>query len=227
MTQTSYHPQPLVILLHGIARTKRSMAKLERHLQSHGFATLNLDYPSTRLNLEQIVDHLHPLITTHTNSHPGPIHFIGYFMGGLVIRAYLAKYRPANLGHVVMLGTPNAGSEIADFLKNVWLYKKFYGPAGQQLITKQDDFAHLFAAIDYPLGILAGSRSLDPLSSLIIRQPNDGKVSIASTKLDGMADHRIIPATHTFFPSHKSAQDEIVHFLRHGKFTSPKPDSSL
>ena len=51
-------------------------------------------------------------------------------MGGLVIRALLNRYRPDNLGRVVQIGTPNHGSEVADFLKNDWLYRLFFGPAG-------------------------------------------------------------------------------------------------
>ena len=73
-----------------------------------------------------------------------PVHFVGYSMGGLIIRAYLQKYRPQHLGRVVMLGTPNQGSEVADAIRHFWLYRRFYGPAGQELITDQTAFAHLF-----------------------------------------------------------------------------------
>ena len=47
-------------------------------------------------------------------------------MGGLVIRAYLNKYKVPNLGKVVMVGTPNNGSEVADFLISNPLYKKLW-----------------------------------------------------------------------------------------------------
>ncbi|KJV53803.1 hypothetical protein OTSGILL_0508 [Orientia tsutsugamushi str. Gilliam] len=51
------------------------------------------------------------------------ISFVGVSMGGLVIRAYLHKYKIPNLGKVVLIGTPNKGSEVADYLKNNKLYK--------------------------------------------------------------------------------------------------------
>ena len=35
-----------VILLHGLARTERSMAKMAAALEAEGFTVLNVDYPS-------------------------------------------------------------------------------------------------------------------------------------------------------------------------------------
>ena len=34
---------------------------------------------------------------------------------------------------MVMIGVPNLGAELADLLKQNFLFKTFYGPAGQQL----------------------------------------------------------------------------------------------
>ena len=43
----------LVVLLHGLGRTRRSLARMDRALTSAGFATLRLDYPSMRQPIEQ------------------------------------------------------------------------------------------------------------------------------------------------------------------------------
>jgi hypothetical protein len=140
--------------------------------------------------------------------------------GGLVIRAMLKNYRPSNLGRVVMVGTPNNGSQVADFLKKVPLYKTAFGPAGQQLVTDQSSFAHIFSPVDFELGIIAGTRTIDPVSSLIIGShiSNDGKVTVESTRLDGAADHIAIAANHTFIPSNKVMWAQALSFLRHGRF---------
>ena len=208
-----------VILLHGIFRTAKSMGRLEKYLSARGYHVLNVDYPSTKMSLEQIVDYIHPQIAEFASGLDGSVSFVGYSMGGLVTRAYLAKYRPQNLFRVVMLGTPNKGSEIADFVRNWRLYKRLYGPAGQQLVTLQDEFAHLFGVTDYELGIVAGNWSIDPISSLIIGSRNDGKVSVASTKLDGMKDHVIVPVPHTLFPAMRIVHKKVLLFLNNGSFS--------
>ncbi|GHM58930.1 MAG: hypothetical protein sL5_10220 [Candidatus Mesenet longicola] len=161
---------------------------------------------------------IHKDISQFASSVTGKVHFVGYSMGGLLIRAYFKKYKPDKLGRVVMIGTPNHGSEVADFLKNFMLYKKLYGPAGQQLITNQDGFKEIFANTDFELGIIAGNKSIDPISSKLINKPNDGKVSVDSTKLEGAKDHIVLPCNHTFFPSNKQMFKQVLSFLKFGKF---------
>jgi len=211
--------RPGVVLLHGIARTSRSLSKLERALQDEGFATLNLDYASRKKPLEALAAEIHPRIAGFEKSFGGPIHFVAHSMGGLLARLYIASHRPARLARVVMLGTPNGGSEVADVLKRLSLYRAFYGPAGQQLST--DMAPALAPSPDYPVGVIAGCRTLDPIAStFILPRPNDGRVSVESSKLRGMTDHVIVGASHTRLPSHPAAIGQIVTFLRTGRFNS-------
>ncbi|UWM75942.1 alpha/beta hydrolase [Rhizobium sp. WSM4643] len=212
-----------VLLFHGIARTKKSMAKLAGFLSAHGYRVVNVGYPSTKFSISDLVDIIRPEIDgAAKEAGDGRVHFVGYSMGGLIVRAFLRNYRPANLGRVVMVGTPNSGSQIADFLRNWPLFRKVYGPAGQQLITDQTAMTELFGTVDYELGIIAGNRTIDPVSSLIIglRVPNDGKVSVESTRLDGASAHIVIPANHTFLPVNKTMWSETLSFLQDGRFTS-------
>ncbi|MES2985244.1 MAG: alpha/beta fold hydrolase [Pseudomonadota bacterium] len=207
-----------VIILHGIFRTHRSMRKLASFLEKSGFEVLNLGYPSTRHSIEAIADAITPRMAAFAESIPGKVHLVGYSMGGLVIRACLHRYKPQNLGRVVMIGTPNQGSEVADFLRDIKLYRLLYGPAGQQLVTDQSGFVHHFGAVDYEVGVIAGNRPVDFISSRIIGKANDGKVSIDSTRLTGMKDHVIVPSSHTFFPGNRHMCRQALAFLQHGKF---------
>ena len=207
-----------IVLLHGIFRTSLSMRGLEKYLKKGGYDTLNIGYKSTRFSLEEIVDLIHPKIKEFAEKHDGQLHFVGYSMGGLIVRAYIKKYRPKNLGRVVMLGTPNQGSEVADKVVDWAFYKWSYGPAGQQLVTDQSKFSHLFGGVDYEAGILAGDCPIDPISSWVIGKPNDGKVSIDSTKLEGMKDHAVLKVSHTMFPHNKNAWKHTLKFLKEGKF---------
>ena len=206
----------LVVLLHGMLRTKRSMSSVEKILQKQGYATLNITYPSSKLSIEQIVEFIHEIISVHKAYKK--IHFIGYSLGGLVIRAYLHKHKLSNLGKVVMVGTPNQGSESADKFKHMWLFKKLIGPAGQQLGTDQDKFKHIFGKVYYELGVIAGSAAIDPINYMIIPKPNDGKVSVESTKIKGMTDHIVIKTNHTFMIRSTRVLKQILSFLQRSKF---------
>src|SRR5690606_5032077 len=107
---------------------------LARFLRQAGYEVINLDYPSTRHTLTELVEQLHQQLRALLPTGK-PVHFVGYSMGGLLVRALLSRYRPEKLGRVVLLAAPNRGSEVADFLKHNWLYRKIFGPAGQELTT--------------------------------------------------------------------------------------------
>jgi len=220
MTSETAHPRDEgVVLLHGIGSTSRSMRKLERSLQQAELATLNLSYASRKKPLELLAEDIHPAITEFAEATPGRLHFVGHSMGGLLPRVYVASHRPSRLGRVVMLGTPNGGSEVADLLQRSPLYRGFYDPAGLQLTTKQDDTLALLPPVDYAVGIVAGTRALDPIAwRFVLPRPNDGRVSVARSKLAGMADHIAIKATHTGLPYHRLAISQTIAFLSEGRF---------
>ena len=210
-----------VVLLHGISRTARSFRKMESAIERAGYTTLNLDYASRSKALEALAEDIHPAIEAFAGGLSGQLHFVCHSMGGLLTRVYLAKHRPPNLGRVVMLGTPNGGSEIADRLKNALLYRAFFGPAGQQLGTLRDAATMaLLPPIDYSLGVIAGNRSIYPIASAFLTRPHDGRVSVANTELDGMADHVVVRTSHPWLVRNDEAIMQTIAFLREAKFTA-------
>ncbi|PIT04938.1 hypothetical protein TSA1_32475 [Bradyrhizobium nitroreducens] len=207
---------PGVVLLHGIARTSASMRRLERSLQGSGFATLNIDYASRRKPIAALADDIQPEISRFAER-TTPLHFVAHSMGGLVARAYIARHRPQRLGGVVMLGTPNGGSEVADLLSGSRLFRAFYGPAGLELTTAPR--TNTLPAVDYPVGVIAGNRFIDPVAGqFVLPRPNDGRVSVQSAMFAGMADHVVVKASHTGLPNHAVAIAQTIAFLREGQF---------
>ncbi|MBR1163445.1 alpha/beta fold hydrolase [Bradyrhizobium elkanii] len=209
-----------VVLLHGISRTARSFRRMELALRAAGFATLNLDYDSRRKGLDALAEDIHPSLDQFARSLDGSVHFVCHSMGGLLARVYLARHRPARLGRVVMLGTPNGGSEIADRLKNLAAYRAYFGPAGQQLVTRRDAATSaLLPPIDYSAGIIAGNRSVYPITSIGLPRPHDGRVSVANTRLDSMTDHIVIRTSHPWLVRNAEAIAQTIAFLQEGKFS--------
>jgi pimeloyl-ACP methyl ester carboxylesterase len=209
-----------VVLLHGIMRSARSLDKMERALKLAGYVTLNLDYPSQRYGLQDLAERLDPPIAQFGRGFDGRLHFVTHSMGGLAARAFIARKRPPNLGRIVALAPPNAGSEVADLLRRNRLYMHFFGPAGAELATIRDDaLESVLGAVDYPLGIIAGDRTIDPVASFfVLPRPNDGRVSVARTRVDGMTDHMVVHASHAFIMRDPIVIMQTLQFLRHGRF---------
>lgn len=207
-----------IVLLHGIARGSKSMEKMATRFTQAGYHVINIDYKSQQYTLDRLADNIYEQIKPFTKNGDYKIHFVGHSMGGLVTRAIIKRHRPENLGRVVMLGTPNQGSEVADFLHNNVLFQNFYGPAGMQLLTDQRGIANILGPVDFDLGIIAGTRSIDPFSSIVLPGRDDGKVTVERTKLKGMKDHVVLPTTHTFMMMNNRVIAQTEHFLKHGAF---------
>ena len=206
-----------VVLLHAIARSNRQMDALAKHLHAAGYKVLNVDYPTRELSIAELADHVNEKIAGDI-LRGTRVHYVGCSLGALVARALVKQHRPLNLGRVVQLAPPNQGSEVADALQNFWPYKKFYGPAGQQLVTRPSVRAELFGETNYELGVIAGTRSLFPLSSWLLPGADDGRVSVTRTRVKGMKDHITLPVTHTGIAGNAEVHAQVLNFLQHGIF---------
>ncbi len=212
-----------VLLLHGIARRAASMRRMERAFRDAGYATLNLGYPARKAAIARLAAGL-ALETAGFAGSVSRLHIVTHSMGGLVARALIARHRPGNLGRVVMLGPPNGGSEVADWLHRLRLYRRVFGPAGTELVTAPPPDP---GPVDYPLGVIAGDRSLYPLASwLMLPGPNDGRVTVERTRLPGMADHITLHTTHATMMWNRDAIAEALHFVREGRFRRQRRETA-
>lgn len=213
--------QEVVVLLHGLGRTSLSMKRLEWALTRAGFHVVNVSYPSRKFKIEQLSEnHLQNAIAAIPNS-TRKVHFVTHSMGGIILRQYLSRHSITNLGSVVMLATPNQGSELVDYFKRTGLGRWILGPAGCQLGTTQTDLPKQLGAVDFDAGVIAGNRSFNPWFSQILPGADDGKVSVESTKVTGMKEFLVVQNSHTWMMWREETIGKITNFLQTGSFASP------
>ena len=210
-----------VVLLHGLARTSVSMNKMERELAAAGFATANIDYPSREYTVEELAELAVPEGIAACRAREGvdTIHFVTHSLGGILVRQYLSNHELPELGRVVMLGPPNQGSVAVDELRDVPGFDWLNGPAGRQLGKGENSVPLKLGPADFELGVIAGNRSIDPITSAVLENPDDGRVSVEDTKLDGMADFIVVDHSHAFMMRMRRTIELTETFLRNGRFS--------
>lgn len=198
------------------------MRWLGSRLEAAGYEVHNLGYPSTRLAPAQLVARLAGEVERCCGT-ASRVHFVGHSLGGILVRAYAAEHRPANLGRLVMLGPPNHGSELADLFRGSRVFQRVLGPVAPQLGTGSDSLPNRLPLPHFEVGVIAGTRSVNPLGALLIRGRSDGTVSLRSARLEGMADFATVPSAHPFLMFSPRAAKLVIAFLREGRFQPASP----
>jgi pimeloyl-ACP methyl ester carboxylesterase len=208
-----------VVLLHGLIRSSTAMKRLEWAFEEQGYRVINVTYPYTKHSIEDIAGiSLAGVLREQIQDPAARIHFVTHSLGGIVLREYLVNNQLTNLGRVVMIAPPNNGSELVDKFRNFPFFKFFTGPAGQQLGTSPESLPRKLGPANFELGVIAGDRTLNPFYSWFIPGPDDGKVSVASTRLEGMDDFIVLHYSHTYLPWRKQVVKACVQFVAEGEF---------
>ena len=216
MTTSNSAKTECVILLHGLARSAHSMDKMAEKLTEHGYQVLNIDYPSRAYSIEELAEQT---ISDALKQCQGmPVSFVTHSMGGILVRQFLSNHKVESLNKVVMLWPPNKGTEIVDKLSHLPGFSFINGEAGMQLGTGELSLPNQLGKANFDVGIIAGTQSINLLLSSLIPDTDDGKVSVESTKIDGMNDHIEMPTTHVFMMRNDAVIAQVICYLEQGKF---------
>jgi pimeloyl-ACP methyl ester carboxylesterase len=191
----------LVVLLHGLGRTRRSLTRLDRALTEAGLTTARLDYPSTRKRIEEHAATVADLLD-HVPT-PKKLSFASHSLGGLIIRqllSYDAPWRSA-VDRVVMMAPPNQGASLAASLDKGSVMRAILGPSYGQIAG---GFATTLPVPNVPVAIFAGD---------VAGVPGDGLLTVDETRLEGAREHHIVPAIHTFVMNHPTVIRGATSFL--------------
>jgi hypothetical protein len=200
------------------------MRPIERLLSARGYRVLNLGYASRSASIPELARRVASEIAQWAPTEP--LDFVTHSLGGILIRqAVAAGHLPAErTRRVVMLGPPNAGSELADQLPR-WpvvgpVYRRLTGPAGVQLGTGSSSVPATLPPVPFETGVIAGTRSYNPIFSAVLGGRSDGKVRVERTHVAGMRDFVEVPYWHPLLMVHSSVHTLVVRFLETGCFRS-------
>ena len=207
--------KPLVILLHGLLRTRWSMYYASRKLSAAGFDVLRYGYPSRRFSIKQQAQRFEQFLGGQQLT-GRVLHFVTHSLGSIVLRQFAIEYhRSYQLGRAVMLGPPNQGSRYAAFLKrSVPGLERFMGPAFSELCQ-----LNMPSAAEYlEIGILAGGTGGTTGLLPFFPGDNDGIVGVSEAALPGAKDFMVLPGLHSLLVYHPTMIAQACFFLTHGHF---------
>jgi len=201
-----------VVVVHGLWMTSAMFALQRRRLARCGYQVETFSYPSVRLGLDEIAARLARFVAALGTP---CAHFVGHSLGGLVVLDMLALNADLEVGRVVLLGSPVAGSRTAERLAH-W-------SAGRALIGRAllDWRAERGAAVASRLdvGMIAGTVRLG-VGRLLVKLPvpNDGVVCLDETRIPGLRDHLALPLSHSGMIVSARVARQIHTFLEFGCF---------
>lgn len=198
-----------VLLVHGIWNARHWLAPFALRLRSEGLSPALFGYASVLGEPERAADRL----IAHLRRRPTGL-LVGHSLGGLVILEALRRAPDLPVKRVVCLGSPLRGSAVAGAIGGRAPLSLLLGRSRGLLET---GCAPWTGAAE--IGVVAGDRPRG-VGGLFVRfdGASDGTVSVEETRLPGLADHCVVPASHSGLVMSVDAARQTAAFLREGRF---------
>lgn len=209
-----------VVLLHGLGEGRGSMRPLAAHLrETLGGSVLTFGYASVKAGIDDHAAALARVLADLTRARR--ISLVGHSLGGLVIRrwhAIAAADDLARVHRVVMLGSPNQGSDLARMASRIWGVAATADGAARDLVVDWQKVAPSLAVPTCDLGIIAGGKRDDRGYSMFLEGDDDAVVRVEETRLEGADDFLVVPVHHAAMMKHPEVQRATEAFLKTGRF---------
>ncbi|HIJ74014.1 MAG TPA: alpha/beta fold hydrolase [Candidatus Hydrogenedentes bacterium] len=205
------------ILLHAFLRSKDSFKGLKKGLEAEGYEVYSVNYASSRYDLDTLAAQMRPLLERVQEDFED-VYIVTHSMGGIIARKILSQQEYPKVRRLVMIAPPNQGAVMADKLLDWWPSQYVTGPAGRQLTADEDSGARNAGIPMCEFGVIAGARGTERGWNRMIPGDDDGLVSVASTRLDGMADFVVVRAWHATIMNKPKTIHQVIVFLNSGRF---------
>ena len=212
-------PTEVVILIHGLMRSSRSLAPMHRYLSSRGWGSvIDFRYSTTRCSIAEHARALRSMIH-HLPGRP-TLHFVCHSMGNIVLRYALGDWQQQingqefldRLGRVVMLAGPNQGATIAKRLSYTKLFGWVTGESGMQLGPRWSEIEGHLATPPCPFLTIAGRVPWAEWNPLV-PGPSDLIVGLDEARLEGATRHLEVPRIHSLIMNAPEVLEATHEFL--------------
>lgn len=214
-------PGELVVLIHGLARGPRSMARLERALLANGYEVWNEGYDSRTESAAEASARLGARLVERlrTGVRPRRLHAVAHSLGGLVLRRIAADQPALHFDRVVCLGSPQRGAVMAEALHAAWLYRLALGTRASLDLRPGAEFLRaLPPRMRCELGSIVGATGTPWGRSRVVPGDDDGRVALEETELEGEVARLVLPLGHTALCTDDRVIAGVLRFLPTGCF---------
>ena len=209
----------LVVLIHGFCRGAENMQFWKKSLSSEYSNIITPDLPTTYSSFEQCLEVLTLEIAAAEPGKYKQLYFAGHSMGGLLARAYLQKFQPANAAKLVCVGTPHLGSKLADIALRFPGAGRIWRPL-HALKTSARQFV---VSPDIPglqIGVIIGLNNAHWPGKLFLSDKADGLVESFSAHADDAESVAYTQVPHDPMQYDLKIAQLIKEFFRSGEFSS-------
>lgn len=207
--------RPVAVVLHGLWRSRDSMAVIAAALEEEGFDVIDVAYPSTRGTIDEHAAQVATLLDG-LRGEGREVSFVTHSLGGIVTRALLAREGDAwrarhRLGRAVFIAAPHQGAAIARVGAEIPGALSLYGAPSREIA---DGTAAGLPSPPLPFLDVAASRGTDEGWNPLVPGDDDGVVGVEETRLEGETARLVVRGSHTFVMRDPEVVRAAVEFLR-------------
>lgn len=194
-----------VIFIPGIWMPASSTCFLRQRVARCGFDVRSFKYASVLNPWQKNIDTLYQFVSKFGS----PVVLVGHSLGGLLSAETVKQHPGLNVEQIIMLGSPIAGSKAGRVLAGWEIGRKMMGASCDIL---HSGIHGLPGSVSVKM--IAGESRIGA-GRLLTRLPipHDGTVAVEETRMDGLAEHVILPVNHTSMLLSRQVARKICDFL--------------
>ena len=207
----------LVILIHGFHKGAVDMQFWKKHLSMENTDVLTPELPTVFESFERCLEVLSDLIAANEPEKYSAVYIAGHSMGGLLAREYLQKYKLPNVKRLVCVGTPHAGSKLADIALMIPGAGKIWKPLHALKLSARKKLT----TPDIPgleIGVIVSTNNAHWPGKLFLSPESDGLVESSSAHAPDAKAAVYVKAHHVGMQYDKETALLIRKFFIEGSF---------